>query len=251
MTRNPGMVYLGASMTSDSAQGGGRPRSPPRDHPRPRRQRGSPVDGHSVVPVELRGVWPTAARSSTPGARSSSATIIPRSRPLSTSRCLCPLIGDDRREVYRDVSSSTVPTCKGSSPSKGAATPGSSRPSRPLPPLRSWVENPLRNQWLTDPLALDCAFQMMILWSVERTGSGSLPTFVGRYRQFRRAFPSRRRPGGRPDHRGQPASRPEPMSTSSMTRGQPVARIEDYECVIDASLKAAFRRNRAAQVESK
>ena len=103
---------------------------------------------------------------------------------------------------------------------------------------------------MTDPLALDGAFQMMILWSIERTGSGALPTFVGRYRQFRRAFPG----GGvrvvaRVIEAGPHKARADVDFLDA--DGGVVARIEDYECVIDASLRSAFRRNRPAQVESK
>jgi len=36
----------------------------------------------------------------------------------------------------------------------------------------------MRQRWLADPLALDCAFQMMILWSFERHGAGCLPCFA-------------------------------------------------------------------------
>jgi len=91
---------------------------------------------------------------------------------------------------------------------------------------------------------------MMILWSVERAGAGSLPTFVGRYRQFRRSFPA----GGvrvvaRVTEAGPHKARADVDFLDD--RGQPVARIEDYECVIDASLQSAFRRNRAARLESK
>ncbi len=53
----------------------------------------------------------------------------------------------------------------------------------------AWLKQPLRSSWLTDPLALDSAFQMMILWSFERYGFGSLPCFAGRYRQFQESFP--------------------------------------------------------------
>ena len=31
-------------------------------------------------------------------------------------------------------------------------------------PRRQWMESPLRNSWLFDPLALDSAFQMASLW---------------------------------------------------------------------------------------
>ena len=45
---------------------------------------------------------------------------------------------------------------------------------------------------------------MMILWSFERFGAGSLPCFAGRYRQFQEAFPREARqrgaPGAAADH---------------------------------------------------
>jgi hypothetical protein len=77
-----------------------------------------------------------------------------------------------------------------------------------------------------------------------------LPTFIGRYRQFRRGFPAE---GVRVVARITEASAHKARADVDFLdeRGEPVARIEDYECVIDASLKAAFRRNRTAQVESK
>jgi acyl transferase domain-containing protein/NAD(P)-dependent dehydrogenase (short-subunit alcohol dehydrogenase family)/acyl carrier protein len=45
-------------------------------------------------------------------------------------------------------------------------------------------------QWLTDPLALDSAFQMVILWCWETHGRPALPVSVGRYRQFSDRYPS-------------------------------------------------------------
>jgi hypothetical protein len=111
------------------------------------------------------------------------------------------------------------------------------------PPPSSWIEKPLRQQWLTDPLAIDAAFQLLVLWTRDRFGSSSLPTAVGSYRQYRRAFPAE---GVRvlavvqrfSDHRA--------VADIEFhdEQGEPVARIESYECVIDPSLNQAFRRNR-------
>jgi hypothetical protein len=111
------------------------------------------------------------------------------------------------------------------------------------PPPSSWMEKPLRQHWLTDPLAIDAAFQLLVLWTRERFGSSSLPTAVGSYRQYRRTFPAE---GVRvlavvqrfSDHRA--------VADIEFhdARGEPVARIESYECVIDPSLNQAFRRNR-------
>ena len=110
----------------------------------------------------------------------------------------------------------------------------------PLPAL--WIKQPLRSYWLTDPLIIDSSFQLLIVWSFEQYQAGSLPTAVGRYRQFQAKFPTS---GGRivaqitkSDHRRALAN-----IEFLDAHGALVACIEDYECVIDASLNEAFRRN--------
>ena len=117
---------------------------------------------------------------------------------------------------------------------------------KPAPDPREWITEPLRNSWLTDPLAIDCAFQLMILWSFERSGKASLPCFAGRYRQFQDRFP---RDGVqiviqviRENEQGATAD----MEFFDPETGKLAARLEGYECVIDASLNSAFRRNRLA-----
>lgn len=113
---------------------------------------------------------------------------------------------------------------------------------RGAPAPATWIEQPLRGSWLADPLALDAAFQLMILWTLEQRGIASLPTRIGSYRQFRRAFP---RDGGRivvnvteqSDH----AAHADIDILDGA--GKVVARLTDYECVIDASLNDAFTRN--------
>jgi acyl transferase domain-containing protein/NAD(P)-dependent dehydrogenase (short-subunit alcohol dehydrogenase family) len=116
------------------------------------------------------------------------------------------------------------------------------------PAPSAWALRPLRQSWLTDPLAIDAAFQLLVLWTRQRLGASSLPTAVGSYRQFRRAFPSegvRVRAAVRElgDHR---ASADIDFADAE---GKLVARIEAYECVIDASLNQAFRRNRLSELE--
>ena len=116
------------------------------------------------------------------------------------------------------------------------------------PPPSTWIEQPLRQNWLTDPLAIDAAFQLLVLWTRERFGASSLPTAVGSYRQYRRTFPAEgvrvlavvRRVS---DHRA--VADIEFLDA----QGDPVARIESYECVIDPSLNQAFRRNRLTHRE--
>ena len=87
----------------------------------------------------------------------------------------------------------------------------------------------------------------MILWSFERSGSGSLPSFAGRYRQFQENFPAdgaqivirvtaERSHGATAD-----------IEFLDRTSGKLIARLENYECIIDPSLQKAFQRNQLAQ----
>jgi len=147
----------------------------------------------------------------------------------------------DRERLFHGPDLHGIELVNGCSPKgiaalvKGAPTPA------------AWLRQPLRSSWLTDPLVLDSAFQMMILWSFERFGSGSLPCFAGRYRQFQEAFPKEgvqvvirisdeRQHGAHAD-----------MEFIDRQSGKLVARLEDYECVIDPSLGGAFQRNQLEQ----
>ena len=57
------------------------------------------------------------------------------------------------------------------------------------PAPSKWMSQPIRSSWITDPLVLDSAFQLMIIWSFEQQGIGSLPTEIGQYRQYKKRFP--------------------------------------------------------------
>jgi len=108
---------------------------------------------------------------------------------------------------------------------------------------KSWMKKPIRSSWLADPLALDSSFQMMILWCFEQFGIGSLPTAIGEYRQFQKFFPKE---GCKininviehSEHRA--LARIEFIDQNE----QLIARIDNYECVIDASLEEAFGKNK-------
>ncbi len=57
------------------------------------------------------------------------------------------------------------------------------------PPPAKWMKAPLRSRWIADPLILDCAFQMAIIWCHEQLGQVSLPSFAAAYRQYCDRFP--------------------------------------------------------------
>ncbi len=60
----------------------------------------------------------------------------------------------------------------------------------PAPAPDKWMENPIRSRWIADPLVLDCAFQMAIVWTFEQKNMVCLPSFSESYRLYRRSFPS-------------------------------------------------------------
>ena len=113
---------------------------------------------------------------------------------------------------------------------------------RSSPAPKMWITAPLRPAWLADPLALDAAFQLLILWSTAQRAAPSLPCAMRSFRQFA-AFP---KTGG---------SRVVASITSAETpvavadlqffdrEGGLVALGEGYEFVVDPNLREAFRQN--------
>jgi acyl transferase domain-containing protein len=246
MTRNPGMVYCGVDDLRLLKGVVLRETLP--ETIRGLAGKATRIDDHWVVSVELRGVLADGREVLHARGQVVLGDAHPQ-KPEASDEPILPAYASTPGEIYRDLLFHG-PDLHGIVAVEGCGDAGIIASVSAAPAPSEWVLNPLRNQWLTDPLALDCAFQMMILWSLERTGSGSLPTFIGRYRQFRRGFPSE---GVRVVARVTESSPHKARAIVDFVddQGKLVARIEDYECVIDASLKAAFRRNRAAQVESK
>jgi len=114
------------------------------------------------------------------------------------------------------------------------------------PAPTEWIDRPLRNTWLADPLVIDSAIQLMVLWTFENMGRGSLPCFVGSYRQYRRSLPSG---GVRAVVEVKESTEHRAIADVFFldSEGKVVARMENYESVIDAGLNQAFRRNRLRQ----
>ena len=108
-----------------------------------------------------------------------------------------------------------------------------------------WMREPLRNTWLIDPLAIDVALQAVIIWSQEMRQEPCLPCFISRYRQYRRVFP---REGVRIVVRVRQATGHTIRCDVEFIdfQGLLIARMEGCESVADASLSAAFKKNRLA-----
>ncbi|MEI7732531.1 MAG: polyketide synthase dehydratase domain-containing protein, partial [Verrucomicrobiota bacterium] len=112
--------------------------------------------------------------------------------------------------------------------------------SAPAP--KHWIHHPLRTNWMSDPLALDASFQMMILWSWEHRQAASLPCALKRFRQFATAFP---KAGSRV--KIQITSADSALVTADIhffdRQGGLLALAEGYECVVDSALQEAFHLN--------
>jgi acyl transferase domain-containing protein/NAD(P)-dependent dehydrogenase (short-subunit alcohol dehydrogenase family) len=110
--------------------------------------------------------------------------------------------------------------------------------SAPLP--AAWMAEPMRSKWIADPLVLDSACQMAILWCFEERGMVSLPSYSASYRQYRDIFPSD----------GVTAVLEIKEATDHKIKGDftfldshkvVVARMTGYEAVMDQSLSKAFK----------
>jgi len=127
----------------------------------------------------------------------------------------------------------------------GCAATGASAEANAATPPAAWMKQPIRSAWLGDPLAMDAAFQLMIVWSTQQRGAPSLPTGLGRYTQFVRRFPT---DGTLLAAKITRATDHEAVADIEFVdrAGNLLARIDGYTCVIDASLRDAFRLNQLA-----
>jgi hypothetical protein len=199
--------------------------------------------GFHVVPVELSGGDGIAQPFVHARAKIVLAGRLPEGKAAAERLELSPY-PLDAAQIYRPERLFHGPDFHGIEEVAGCGKEGIAARVKPAPSPADWIAQPLRNSWHADPLALDSSFQMMILWSFERFQAGSLPVFAGRYRQYREVFPA-----AGCEIRIRVTRQQESKATADIdfvdpADGRLVARIEDYECVIDASLNQSFQRNK-------
>ncbi|BBO73640.1 hypothetical protein DSCW_10570 [Desulfosarcina widdelii] len=115
------------------------------------------------------------------------------------------------------------------------------------PKPEAWMQDPIRERWTADPMVLDGAFQMAIVWCFEQTGSVCLPSYAQSYRQYRPSFPE----SGvtavmtvtRHTHRKMVAD-----FTFLDADEQIIATLTGYEATVDQALIHAFRNNTQTSV---
>jgi NAD(P)-dependent dehydrogenase (short-subunit alcohol dehydrogenase family) len=196
-------------------------------------------DGFYLAPTELRSVRADGHEVLHARAEVVLATELPPPPPPRPHPGLLPY-RHATEEIYRE-SLFHGPDLHAIESVEGCGEKGIVARVRAAPPPAAWIRQPLRQRWITDPLAVDAGFQLLILWTLERHKAPGLPCFTQRYRQYRRAFPA----GGS-------------RVVVEVTRdgslhaladldfldadGQVVARLEGHESVIDPALARAFRR---------
>jgi hypothetical protein len=200
-------------------------------------------DGFHVVPVELSGTAGDGQHFVHARAKIVLAARLPEGKAPSEALTL-PVYPHSVEEIYRPERLFHGPDFHGIREVVGCAAEGVTSLARPAPLPAEWINQPLRNAWLADPLVLDSGFQMMILWSFEKYRAGSLPVFAGRYRQYVERFPENGaeiRVRVTRQNAGKAVAEIEFLDPAT---GRLIARMDDYECVIDASLNESFQRNK-------
>jgi acyl carrier protein/NAD(P)-dependent dehydrogenase (short-subunit alcohol dehydrogenase family) len=200
-------------------------------------------DGFHVVPVELSGTDKGGQHFVHSRAKIVLANRLPEGKnpmePLSL-----PLYPHAIEEIYRPERLFHGTDFHSIREVVGCSDEGVTSLVRPAPLPAQWISQPLRNTWLADPLVLDSGFQMMILWSFEKYQAGSLPVFAGRYRQYVDKFPENGAEIRVRVTRHNASKAAAEIEFLDPATGRLVARMEDYECVIDASLNESFQRNK-------
>ena len=124
----------------------------------------------------------------------------------------------------------------------GLAWAGIDATVRGAPRPKEWMSAPVRGRWITEPLAIDCGLQAVIVWSATQAGSPSLPSKLGTYRQFR-PFPSEgTKLGVRIAERS--GARVVAELDWYDADGEPLAKLTGAEFTLDPGLAQAFTRNR-------
>jgi acyl transferase domain-containing protein len=198
--------------------------------------------GFHVVPVELSGSSASGQHFIHARAKIVLANRLPEGK-TATERQELPLYPHPVAEIYRPERLFHGIDFHGIREVIGCAPEGIAALVRPAPLPAGWINQPLRNSWLADPLVLDASFQMMILWSFERYQAASLPVFTGRYRQYSEKFPECGAEIRIRVSKQSPSKATAEIDFVHPLSGELLARMEDYECVIDASLNESFQRN--------
>ncbi len=123
---------------------------------------------------------------------------------------------------------------------RGLSDAGMAADLASAPAPGQWMENPHRSRWVADPLVLDAAFQMAIVWCRTRKGMLSLPSYSAAYRQYCRRFP---REGVAAVLEVREATDRKMVGDITFldSRKTVIARLSGYEAIMDPLLFQAFK----------
>jgi malonyl CoA-acyl carrier protein transacylase len=190
----------------------------------------------ALVPVELRSDELLHASAVMILADSYETNVLPQLKPVSDS------YNKKQGEYYKNGQLFHGQDLQGITEVTHCSEKGIVANVNAAPQPSTWMNHPIRSSWLSDPLMLDSAFQMMILWSFEEKGIASLPTAIASYRQYQRSYPK--------DSAKIIAVVNEKTNNRANaaiefldSKGQLIAQMDGYECVRDASLQNAFKKN--------
>ncbi len=124
----------------------------------------------------------------------------------------------------------------------GLADAGINATLRAAPKPKEWMTRPVRGRWITEPLAIDCGLQAVIVWSATQAGAPSLPHRIGAYRQFHPFPVEGAKLGVRISE--QTSSRVVADLDWIDDDGRLLATLSGGEFTLDAGLAGAFSRNR-------
>ncbi|MCF8092113.1 MAG: SDR family NAD(P)-dependent oxidoreductase, partial [Desulfotignum sp.] len=134
----------------------------------------------------------------------------------------------------------------------GISAKGIEVTATPAPLPAQWFQTPLRQNWVTDPMLLDAAFQAAIIWTWETRGQVCLPSFMASFRLYSSFFTPRAY--DEPDVSGQDRSIRILFTANESTDHQikgyftffdagrtVVASIMGFEAVVDGALHDKFK----------
>ncbi len=202
-------------------------------------------EGLHRVPAELTGVDPSGRTL----VHARADILLAAKLPAGQSRLQRPALSPlpyGAADSYRSGHLFHGPDFQGLTTLAGCGPEGIAAKVRPAPSPGQWISAPLRGNWIADPLVLDGAFQLLILWSEQQRGAASLPCFAGRFRQFRDSFPRGEVEVVARVTKNKPQGVLADVEFLDGADGSLIARLEDYECVIDPGLSRAFGNNRLA-----
>ena len=112
--------------------------------------------------------------------------------------------------------------------------------SKTSPAPSEWFARPIRASFCSEPMSIDAAYQLMILWTTKVCGAPSLPGYAKKYRKFINNYSDERVIiSARARRKGSMMAEADiDFITES---GKVAARIEGYECTLNENLKHAFK----------